>query len=173
MFFGKFYVGELYTVDSGNIFESETKSNLDSLTDSNQNKKEKNQKIGLKELQFCPISIHGSTYSINGLILSRCVEEPEYTLYWFFYSETLMFFLSADLPEDIKSLDEIYLAYELTPVLYSPGLNFFYQLIFNEDERSYEFQKIELSLFGLENVQKMQYLNGILHLVCTEIDQTS
>jgi hypothetical protein len=59
--------------------------------------------------------------SYNGFVLSRCEDESEFSLYWFYYSETIFNLFTVDLPPELKILDEVSMAYEITPVIYSKG----------------------------------------------------
>jgi hypothetical protein len=54
-------------------------------------------------------------------VLSRCEEESEYSLYWFFYIETTFNLFTVDLPEELRVQDKVAMTYEVTPVLYSAG----------------------------------------------------
>ena len=100
LFFGKFYVGELFQLDARNIYD--------------------NQKEG-NDLKFCPISVHSSRSSYNGFVLSRCEDESEYSLYWFLYAENNFNLFTVDIPAELKTSETLEMAYEVTPVLYSKG----------------------------------------------------
>lgn len=99
LFFGKFYVGELFQLDARNIYDNQQGN----------------------DLKFCPISIHSSKSTYNGFVLSRCEEESEYSLYWFFYTETTFNLFTVELPEELRIQEKVAMAYEVTPVLYSAG----------------------------------------------------
>jgi len=73
--------------------------------------------------------VHSSRSSYNGFVLSRCEDESEYSLYWFFYAEINFNLFTVDLPAELKTSATLEMAYEATPVIYSRGAPYFYELV--------------------------------------------
>ena len=80
---------------------------------------------------------------------------------------------TVDLPVELRTSDRLEMAYEVTPIIFSKGSSFFYELVTIEGEFGFLAQKVDLLTFGLENVQFMQYVNTTLHTLCTEFDSES